>query len=88
MIWTLLTVAKLDLSDVVPQSFPNGQLLNSIAQTLGLHDYYTVGLWGYCEGYVNTGIDRCSSPRTFYWFNPVEIIQSQLLAGASSMHPG
>lgn len=26
-------------------------LSNSIARTLGLHDFYQVGLWNYCEGY-------------------------------------
>ena len=42
---------KLDLSDIIPVSVPNAVLINSIAQTLGLHDFYTVALWGYCEGY-------------------------------------
>jgi hypothetical protein len=74
---------KLDLSDIIPVSVPNAQLINSIAQTLGLHDFYTVGLWGYCEGNAGSVTD-CSTPRTLFWFNPVEILQSQLLAGATS----
>ncbi|KAL9585051.1 MAG: hypothetical protein Q9203_004412, partial [Teloschistes exilis] len=42
---------KLDLSHIIPRSVPNAALVNSIARTLGLHDFYQVGLWGFCEGY-------------------------------------
>jgi hypothetical protein len=59
-------------------------LVNSIAQTLGLRDFYQVGLWNYCEGYKNIGVTHCSKPKTLYSFNPVEILLSELLAGASS----
>ncbi|KAL8636878.1 MAG: hypothetical protein Q9228_005782, partial [Teloschistes exilis] len=41
---------KLDLSHIIPRSVPNAALVNSIARTLGLHDFYQVGLWGFCEG--------------------------------------
>ena len=75
---------KLDLSNIVPVSVPNALLINSIAQTLGLNDYYQVGLWNYCAGNNGEGLVSCSKPETLWWFNPVEIIQSQLLAGASS----
>jgi hypothetical protein len=75
---------KLDLSDIVPATVPNFALINTIAQTLGLHDFYQVGLWGYCEGYENQGVTFCSKPQTLYWFNPVEILRNELLAGASS----
>lgn len=80
---------KLDVSDVVPSSVPNFQLINTIAQTLGLHDFYQVGLWGFCEGYEGQGVTFCSDPKALYWFNPVEILRNELLAGASSMfsHP-
>jgi hypothetical protein len=30
---------------------PNAVLINSIARTIGLHDFYQVGLWNFCEGY-------------------------------------
>lgn len=80
---------RLDLSNVVPSSVPNFALINTIAQTLGLHDFYQVGLWGFCEGYQGEGVTFCSEPQTLYWFNPVEILRNELLAGASSMffHP-
>ena len=75
---------KLDLANIIPVAVPNAVLINSIARTLGLHDYYTVGLWGYCEGYKGEGWTNCSKPQTLYWFNPVQILQEQLLAGATS----
>jgi lysylphosphatidylglycerol synthetase-like protein (DUF2156 family) len=31
---------------------------------------------------TNSGITFCSKPQTFYWFNPVEILVSELLSGA------
>jgi hypothetical protein len=42
---------RLDVSDIIPLRAPNAQLLNSIARSLGLHDFYQVGLWNFCEGY-------------------------------------
>ena len=76
---------NLDLSNIIPVRVPQAVLINSIAQSLGLHDFYTVGLWGFCEGYNSEGVTYCSKPQTLYWFNPVEILQNELLAGATSM---
>ncbi|ORY63044.1 SUR7/PalI family-domain-containing protein [Pseudomassariella vexata] len=78
---------KLDLSDIIPQSVPNLTLLNSIARTLGLHDFYQVGLWNFCEGYEDEGITHCSKPTKLFWFNPVEILKNELFAGASIALP-
>ena len=61
------------------------QLTNSIAQTLGLHDFYQVGLWNFCEGNNGEGITDCSAPKSLYYFNPVSIILDELLAGSTSM---
>ncbi|KAL5120561.1 hypothetical protein ACEQ8H_001580 [Pleosporales sp. CAS-2024a] len=74
---------RLDVSDIVPASVPNSALINTIAQTLGLHDFYQVALWGFCEGYKGEGVTDCSTPKTLYWFNPVAILRNELLAGAS-----
>ncbi|KZM25051.1 uncharacterized protein EKO05_0007567 [Ascochyta rabiei] len=74
---------RIDLSDIVPSSVPNYALINTVAQTLGLHDFYQVGLWNFCEGYKGEGVTFCSKPETLYWFNPVEILRNELLAGAS-----
>jgi len=76
---------KLNLSHVFPTTIPNSNLLNSIAQTLGLHDFYQVGLWNYCEGYLAQGVTDCTKPRALYWFDPVSIISNQLVSGASGM---
>ncbi|KAI9873065.1 MAG: hypothetical protein M1830_000867 [Pleopsidium flavum] len=78
---------KLDFSHIIPLSVPNAVLINSIARTLGLHDFYQVGLWNYCEGYDGSGITSCSRPTTGYWFNPVEILLDELLAGATIALP-
>lgn len=76
---------KLDLSHIIPMSVPNSLLINSIARSIGLHDFYQVGLWNFCEGYNNEGITHCSKTQTLYWFNPLEILLSELLSGATSM---
>lgn len=44
---------KLDVSQIIPISVANSNLLNSVARSLGLHDFYSVGLWNFCEGYNN-----------------------------------
>jgi hypothetical protein len=78
---------RINLANIIPQSVPNSNLINSIARTIGLHDFYQVGLWGFCEGYNDVGISYCSPPKTLYWFNPVEIILHELLAGATIALP-
>jgi len=75
---------KLDLTNIIPETIPDSGIINSIAQTLGLHDFYQVGLWNFCEGYNAQGVTDCSTPQTLYWFNPVSIILNELLAGATS----
>lgn len=77
---------KLDLSNIIPVSVPNAVLINSIARTIGLHDFYQVGVWNFCEGYNTDGITNCSKTKTLYWFNPVEIILNELLSGATSKY--
>ncbi|KAL2687242.1 hypothetical protein Neosp_004795 [[Neocosmospora] mangrovei] len=78
---------QLDVSQVIPISVENSNLLNSVARSLGLHDFYQVGLWNFCEGYLDEGVTFCSEPKQFYWFNPVEIMISELLAGAQIALP-
>ena len=79
---------KIDLSHIIPRSVPNAVLINSLARSLGLHDFYQVGLWNFCEGYHDVGITFCSPHQTLYWFNPVEILLNELLAGATIALPG
>jgi hypothetical protein len=78
---------KIELANIIPATVPNAVFINSIAQSIGLHDFYQVGLWNFCEGYNAQGITRCSKHQTLYWFNPVEIILNELLAGAAITLP-
>jgi hypothetical protein len=78
---------KLDVSHIIPISVANSNLLNSVARSLGLHDFYSVGLWNYCAGYLGEGVTECSKPDSFFWFNPVEVLVSELLAGATIALP-
>ena len=73
---------KLDLSKVVPDSAPDAKRIMEIAHRLGVHDFYQVGLWNFCEGDVGPGLTFCGKPKSLYWFNPVEIFESELLNGA------
>lgn len=78
---------KLDLTNIIPSSAENIILVNSLARSLGLHDFYQVGLWNFCEGYNNEGITYCSPTKSLYWFNPVEILLNELLTGATIALP-
>jgi len=77
----------INLSNIIPESVPNAVLINSVARSIGLHDFYQVGLWNFCEGYNDQGITSCTKPKTLYWFNPVEIILDELLNGATIALP-
>lgn len=79
---------RVDLSNIIPRSVPNAVLINSLARSIGLHDFYQVGLWNFCEGYNDIGITYCSPAQELYWFNPVEILVNELLAGATIALPG
>ncbi|KAL8854741.1 MAG: hypothetical protein Q9221_000524 [Calogaya cf. arnoldii] len=85
-ILTSIYFIKLDLTNIIPRSVPNFRLVNSIARTLGLHDFYQVGLWNFCEGFGDE-VTECSKPQKMYWFNPIEILLSELLAGATIALP-
>lgn len=79
---------KIRLAHIIPVEAPNSRLLNSVARSLGLHDFYQVGLWNFCEGFDDEGIVYCSPPKRAYWFNPVEVLMDELLAGAKIALPG
>ncbi|SPN97274.1 uncharacterized protein DNG_00788 [Cephalotrichum gorgonifer] len=78
---------KIQMANIIPESASNAALLNSVARSLGLHDFYQVGLWNFCEGYDDEGIVYCSPPKRLYWFNPIEVLMDELLAGASIALP-
>ncbi|CAD6445256.1 2b32deed-1525-4473-a97a-4184f8228580 [Sclerotinia trifoliorum] len=79
---------RLDLTNIIPESVGGSiTLTNSLARSLGLHDFYQVGLWNFCEGYNDEGITSCSEPQKLYWFNPVDILLNELLPGATIALP-
>ena len=78
----------MNLANIIPASTPADiTFVNSLARSLGLHDFYQIGLWSFCEGYSDEGITDCSKPKALYWFNPVEILLNELLAGATIALP-
>ncbi|MCJ1435490.1 hypothetical protein MMC27_004864 [Xylographa pallens] len=85
---------KIDTTNIIlADPGTNSKLQQSIAESSGLHDFYQVGMWNFCEGYNDVGITACSRPALMYWFNPVQIILDELLNGKqgpslpSSSHP-
>ncbi|KAL5360954.1 SUR7/PalI family-domain-containing protein [Aspergillus floccosus] len=51
--------------------------LQEVEKTFDLKDFYTIGLWGYCDGNINNNhkynVSNCSKPETMFWFNPLEV---------------
>jgi hypothetical protein len=77
---------KMDVSNIVPSTVPTSKVMNTAARSLGLHDFYQVGMWNFCEGYNDQGITACSKPMALYWFNPVQIILDELMSGKVGMN--
>jgi hypothetical protein len=73
---------RFDVSNIIPESTENAAVFNSFAKSVGLHDFYDVAMWGFCEGYYNEGVTDCSKPQLLYWFDPLAIMQKELLRGA------
>lgn len=52
-------------------------LLEQAQQQAGLKDFYSVGLWGYCDGSIRDkdvyDTTQCSKPQAEFWFNPIRI---------------
>ena len=68
---------RIDVSKLVP----GGGDQTTSAQSIGLKDFYQVGLWNFCEGTNDKGITSCSKPILMYWFNPVQIMVEEVLNG-------
>lgn len=76
---------KMDLSHIVADGrqikLPAGK---DVATVAGLHDFYQVGMWNFCEGNYPQGITACSKPKMLFWFNPIETLNAELNKGNSS----
>ena len=46
-------------------------------QTSGLKDFYSIGLWGYCDGDISSSnayhTTMCSKAQADFWFNPIQV---------------
>ena len=79
---------KIDTTNIIlADPGTNSKLQDTIAESSGLHDFYQVGMWNFCEGYNDVGITACSKPALMYWFNPVQIILDELLNGKQGPPP-
>lgn len=69
----------------IPDKLPNNvnldndllHALQGIAKTKELKDFYTVGLWNFCEGDIDDKgketVTFCSERKTNFWFNPIDV---------------
>lgn len=73
-IWFL----KLTFADISPAWNNTPGLGYGLAEYADLHDFYQIGLWNYCEGWNSTGISSCTTPEALYYWNPWEMLTSQL----------
>ncbi|GAB7365157.1 hypothetical protein MBLNU230_g6244t1 [Neophaeotheca triangularis] len=80
-----------DLSNSLKDSLNSN--LNSLAQTLGLHDFYSAHLLNHCQGFyapaalanetlspqtISRNVTRCSDATALYTFDPKDTLQRQL----------
>ncbi|PYI05770.1 hypothetical protein BO78DRAFT_430305 [Aspergillus sclerotiicarbonarius CBS 121057] len=51
--------------------------LEEIEKEYNIADFYTIGLWGYCEGNITNSstyhTTNCSKPEAEFWFNPLDV---------------
>ncbi|KAJ6131393.1 hypothetical protein N7523_001853 [Penicillium sp. IBT 18751x] len=62
----ITSVTSSDVSDV----------LSKLQDDSTLKDFYDIGLWGYCDGDITNSTSNttsCSSPKSEYYFNPLEV---------------
>lgn len=51
--------------------------LEQVQKQFGVSDFYTVGLWGYCDGNVTDSneykVEECSKPKAQFYFDPLKV---------------
>ncbi|RJE23686.1 integral membrane protein [Aspergillus sclerotialis] len=71
-----------DVSQILSENgvdVSNSQLTDALEkakQASNLKDFYTIGLWGYCDGDVKDNhfkVTHCSKPEPEFWFNPMKV---------------
>jgi hypothetical protein len=82
-----------DILDLSPEEL--SKMLNTAAHELGLHDFYTAHVTTWCDGTLmsNDGntttnssdateqVTYCTDPTFPFWFDPVKILEDELLQG-------
>ena len=67
-------------------------IASDIAQDLGIHDFYSAHVLTFCEGYYNPNgtapnpsqnVTYCSKKSAGYWFNPTNVVSSELKHGVT-----
>ncbi|OJJ46925.1 hypothetical protein ASPZODRAFT_1854276 [Penicilliopsis zonata CBS 506.65] len=51
-------------------------LLEEAEEDTDLKDFYSIGLWGYCDGSISNGTyntTACTSPKAEFYFNPITV---------------
>ncbi|KAF2398948.1 hypothetical protein EJ06DRAFT_582965 [Trichodelitschia bisporula] len=75
---------SIDVANVIPDNVPNAVQINDLVHSIGLRDFYKIGLWNYCSGTTEAGITYCSRPQASYYFDPVAIVFNAVAAGSSA----
>ncbi|BFZ53078.1 hypothetical protein PYCC9005_000101 [Savitreella phatthalungensis] len=80
---------RMNTSNIVPASeTPYASTLNTVAQRLGLQNFYQTSLFTYCYGNATTNgttlgpVTGCNASSIHYAFSPVKIIENSLAIGA------
>lgn len=74
---------EIDVSTIVPYEKPSTTLLSgtTVANSVGLSNHYYFYMWNFCEADTPLKIKRCSDPKIWYYFDPIDILQKQLGTG-------
>ena len=84
---------KLDLSSVTTKTISGldqtgisstliDEAVRAALSELGIADFYTAGLWGYCEGSIDssnaTNVTACSTPEAMWWMDVQKILDDSI----------
>lgn len=73
------------VSEYLKSSQTSGDVVNQVARELGLHDTYSAHIFSWCEKTYATGDiatdSECTKPKISFTFDPIKILQDDLLDG-------
>lgn len=83
---------KLDLSGITTSAISGldgldttalDSTLRTLLSAVGISDFYTAALWGYCQGDINsttnaTTVEACSHPQSLWWLDIESIFNSTI----------